>query len=146
MTMREIVHRGKRKDNGEWVYGSLVIANDPINAGKCFILQSTSDFSCGGDQGERIRIGCFAEVDPETTGEYTGLIDKNRKRVFEGDVLVINEAWHYPVCVKFTEFSWECHSPTHKLYRHRLEANQEKYEVIGNIYDNPELLGGAGAE
>lgn len=138
--MRDILFRGQRFDNGEWVYGSLLVAT---NNGQTAYMIYGGDFYIIGDQ---VKSGSHALVVPETVGQYTGLTDKNGRKIFEGDTLVINEAWHYPVCVKFTEFSWECHSPTHKLYRHRLEVNPEKYEVIGNIYDNPELLGGAGGE
>ena len=83
-------------------------------------------------------------VDPETVGECTGLRDKNGKLIFEGDILSINGASDDElVYVKYLISSFECVSPIWKYYRHRLEDNPEKYEIIGNIHDNPELLGGA---
>ena len=131
--MREILFRGKRKDNGEWVEGCLHFQwGETTNDGR-----ATKDAYILGMRGE------VAEVDPETVGQYTGLTDKNGKWIFEGDILVIRNCREHPVLVKFIEFSWQCVIPNVNAYihyRHRLENNYTKYEVIGNIHDNPELL------
>lgn len=73
--MREILFRGKRKDNGKWVEGAFL----HLNVGRDFICDGT------------VWIGTLQpvkyEVDPETVGQYTGIIDKVGNRVFEGDLV-----------------------------------------------------------
>ena len=78
--MREILFRGKRVDNGEWVYGSLYIWKEA----------KTSPY-------KKFRIGSFVEsrmrhyeVDPSTVGQFTGLTDKNGKKIFENGYMIID--------------------------------------------------------
>lgn len=91
--MREILFKAKKLSDSKWAEGSLVCANDLINTGKMYILPGISDFSYG-DNGNRIRIGCFVEVDPSTVCQYTNIDTREEcgthfesHKIFTGDVL-----------------------------------------------------------
>ena len=135
--MREILFRGKRPDNGEWAFGDL----SQHKTGKVFI-------KCGS------AISSY-EVIPETVGQYTGLTDKNGKKIFEGDILSIAKimdgfgTYYFPpiaypgnVVVKWGMCAWMWET----LGEYRFFINfpdawcHFECEVIGNIHDNPELL------
>ena len=137
--MREILFRGKRIDNGERVEGDLLRSR-----GKCYIHMNLDPFDYLGELSGFIKM---YEVDPETVCEFTGLTDKNGKKIFEGDIIAIDEdSIYYHTAsgpVRTYKGMWvsfylpdahgrDCYD---ELYR----INAER-EVIGNIHDNPELL------
>lgn len=135
--MREILFRGKRIDNGEWVEGI------PINTHiGTFIVFEENPHYC--DQYGYMEIDGLVKVDPATVGQYTGLTDKNGKRIFEGDVIkglflfgleVLSVVdfeggsfglkWNRGDIAEFSPFTSICNV---------------SFEVIGNIHDNPELI------
>ncbi len=128
--MREILFRGKRHDNGIWIYGSLF---KRINTQYIFPLPiSTSN----------------AEVIPETVGQFTGLTDQNGKKIFEGDIIraKIEDGNHsgftWPdMPVDFQQGSF-CMTDRKGYVFCVLGAFAPSVtlEVIGNIHDNQELL------
>lgn len=130
--MREILFRGKRVDNGEWIEGFFAKSGD-----KTFILID-NDIAFG--------YVTMKEVLSETIGQYTGLTDKNGKKIFEGDIV---ELTYYTLPEErkvMAEVAYEEESAAFVLYSFGTEnkgicgeiCNTNK--VIGNIYDNPEML------
>lgn len=118
--MREILFRGKREDNNEWIVGNLVIWSD----------KSTSIDNCGDAP--------FYAVDPATVGQYTGLTDVYGEKIFEGDIVVNS----FP-----TALSTRPHVVRYRdgvfIYVSdwiNSEFGPRPVRIIGNIYDNPELL------
>lgn len=156
LTMREILFRGKRKDNGEWVEGSLI----SFTGSQFTAIFSSPSFSC--------------TVDPSTVGQYTGLTDKNGTKIFEGDIVQYNtlEDFDCQSVVRFGKYEQDgssgeyakrncigffvevenftcpdwCENEPERFPEYLAQQNileiASKCEVIGNIYDNPELLEG----
>ena len=124
--MREILFRGKRTDNGDWHEGEDIMRN--TIRGKVCLAKIGED---------------WISVDPETVGQYTGLKDKNGKKIFEGDIIGTDIARPYLI-VEFRDgcFMFNCNDGGKDYYDIMLpileEAQTEyKYgEVIGNIHDN----------
>lgn len=134
---REILFRGKRVDNGEWVYGHL------IKGATRYVIQ------------ESIAQYPQYEVIPETVSQYTGLTDKNGKKIFEGDILTSDEypfkddgednyigiVYFYDNVPGF-EYELRCINPKKRGISNGINNNfepddnlQVELEVIGNIFD-----------
>lgn len=142
--MREILFRGKRKDNGEWVYGSLmqITCKDENNAIPFRMIFEDKFSFVGGDA----KALSHAVVDPKSVGQSTTLKDKNGRRIFEGDIVHCIARLDEADCVVIFEDGEFRLVPTKRYATyvtgcgfHALR-NFEK-EVIGNIHDNPELMG-----
>jgi len=133
--MREILFRGKRIDNGEWVYGYLSYLTEQ----KAVIIVWSND----GYNFEEF------EVIPETVGQYLELTDINNNKIFEKDILkaeVNNEDRKYDIVyVWYMAPSWKLKS-IHDVGSYDLSdfgygEKIDDLEIIGNYIDNPELLG-----
>jgi uncharacterized phage protein (TIGR01671 family) len=125
---REILFRGKRVRDGEWVYGYYANCRLPrgrlYNTGHYIIKYPDS----------------YYEIYTSTLGQYTGLKDRNGKRIFEGDVLFDP----HPSIKKHYTVIWEggtfYRRTSNGHYLSFTVLNSIDFEVIGNIHDNPELL------
>lgn len=132
--MREIIFRGKRADNGEWVYGSLITERNMFDGN--LMTMHIQDIEEPYDDNL---------IDDETVGQFTGMTDKNGNKIFEGDIISTSSKligaveWNdtfakYIVCYNQISGNWfdfegeDCFSVALDCV------------IIGNIHDNPELL------
>lgn len=133
--MREILFRGKDSITKSWVYGALVQQQDDPLKEKAFII-SYSNYQFG-DFSEAV----MHEVDPETVGQYTGFVDKKGKKIFEGDIVSIYNSKAFLFAVEWNnQYVLKC--TTNGVSDNILNVieSPEDVEVVGNIYDNPELI------
>ena len=138
--MREILFRGKEKYTKSWAVGSLVNTYDHYTrAQHCFIVDDDYE-----DHEE-------TEVLPETVGQYTGLTDKNGKKIFEGDIVEghCHSQWSHRLQRCVVEYDRDTFIARHyveqggvmRYYSYKVLFSKDVV-VIGNIHDNPELLKG----
>lgn len=137
--MRTIKFRGKRIDNGEWVYGDLVIENGFKNQPQKYLIRTYTQ-----------RGLVYCEVNSDTIGQFTGLYDKNRKEIYEGDI--IQGEYNHKHLIRYAEDE-ACFTAT--LVEYVGNGFAERWNtgdvtqkwidefskvVIGDIHDNKELL------
>ena len=141
--MREIKFRGKRLNNGEWLYGSLLVSHfKDDKKERYFITQFSGNYTFE------------HEVNPATVGQFTGLKDNNGRDIWEGDIFkeygsgIVRSVFRVPGGLAFED------NPVSFGYDHRAQVYpyssiaemqsvswlSQCCEVIGNIHDNPELL------
>ena len=130
--MREILFRAKRMDTGEWI--------------ECLPSYNV----CDGDitEIETLDSG-FITVDPETLCQYTGALDRNGQKIFEGDIVLRNMSkrmykkgvavW---INIGVCGFWLKCQEGSYAIGNDEWEGKSIADKVIGNIYDNPERLEG----
>lgn len=125
--MREILFRGIDEGTQEWVYGYYCERPSPFHIGKEYSIFDDKTIS-------------RYTIRPETVGQYTGLTDKNGRKIFEGDIV---HCWGGEYAFGF----WE-HNNTFAFtdisdYMQMGELSESEFvEIIGNIHDNPDLLKG----
>ena len=138
--------RGRNIETGEWVYGHLFYFDD----GRHFISPTGTDVVGGyGGAPAKYRLEnlvCF-EIKPETVGQSTGLKDKNGAEIFEGDVLL-----HTSSSVNYSDTYWHSYVQVYRIdsgayrikgkhiYDTELMSARNRLEVVGNIYQNQNLL------
>lgn len=137
--MREILFKAKRIEDDEWIEGCYAECN-----GKTFI---GIDISISIDEFE---VFCtpiirWIEVDLETLCQFTGLCDKNGKKIWENDILMAHLDESYPEdatyeAVEWGVAGWVAHEANSIDRQYIDEFDLEHYEVVGNIFDNKELL------
>ena len=148
---REILFRGKRVDNGEWVEGYYSPVNIPIT----------------GNMGHFINVGGYraVEIDPETVSQFTGLTDKNGRKIFEGDIIRWHDNTELSVGGQIAEVCFgkyrDADSAFDDVYAIGfylrtsggecvticwLDEYKNDFDIIGNIHDTPELLEVSGDE
>ena len=136
--MREILFRGKRLDNGKWVEGSLI--GEDVIVGK--IVEFEEDY---------FTTEFWYKVDPETVGQYTGIDDREGDKIFEGDVFEFskhnvrfvvkyNEKRHQFCIAHPDELGLKYFNPWQCPDESWIEEFMKDAVLIGNIYDNKELL------
>lgn len=120
--MREILFRGKRTDNGDWHEGEDVMRN--TIRGKVCLAKIGDD---------------WISVDPKTVGQYTGLKDKNGKKIFEGDI-VCHDFGEKQIGKQYAIVKWSEKYASFQLnpIDDWMFCNLSDVKVVGNIYDNPE--------
>ena len=142
--MREFRAKTTKKENREhafnniWVEGDLVVSRD-----KYYIHPRANAFQVNNELSKLIVLH---EVIPETVGQYTGLTDKNGKKIFEGDIVEFTDKYIGSkgiAKIVFEAFKWKysgCYYGGNPIVWLCIENTSVEYEVIGNIHDNSELL------
>lgn len=118
--MREILFRGKHKADGKWCEGNLHVDKQ----GVAIITPDDTP------------LGCYGQVDPETVGQFTGLTDKHGKKIFEHDILQLDDG--EVGCVVYRDFGFALSSGDCSL----CVSSQNERVIVGNFFDNPELWKG----
>ena len=136
MEIRRIVFRGKRIDTGEWLYGDLVHSKDKT---RCGIL--VNDAETYDELVNDAETYDECEVDPDTVGQYTGMKDKDGKEIYEGDIIggsngsINGYEWPFKFLIKWNDERCGFNTPAWGYM-----DSTHYYNVIGNRWDNPELL------
>lgn len=145
--MKEYLYRGKRKDNGEWIYGRLLYDDVIVPLNQEFEIKGNTIYGCD--------LKAYIVI-PKTVGQYIQLRDKNNHKIFEGDIVKQYITYHatnedqFKTRIGYIAFlQQECGfslilSNSDVRIGHRNTGSDYavdiNMEIIGNIYENPELM------
>lgn len=139
--MREILFRGKVIGRNQWVYGHYFVSpltdensGEPPQSGWCFL----SGIGCKPHH-IIVQNSVAFSVDPDTVGQYTGLNDKNGTRIFEGDIVECYDYGGVKLCVSVVEYYGGGFAPF-AFPNWEEDKTPEKSKIIGNIFDNPDII------
>ena len=154
--MREIKFRGKVENTKEWVYGFLVIRKEPLFDNVFDKIQYNIDgeiiyvynYYIYNEDDDRELRNNFIKVIPESVGQFTGRKDKNKKEIYEEDIVRIKNLWFGKKdCIEENkdkeffyynipnEMCWDG-----DIFGWNFPGKEDEIEVTGNKFDNPELL------
>lgn len=151
--MRELLFRGKQVTDGEWVIGGIYINTDgkPHIVGKARYRPDTRDWDTAEyyENNPHCITACI-EVIPETVGQFTGMVDKNGQKIFEGDIIARENYYNaiHRALIGYDHASFVYFNTSKAFYKDIPFViddcedciNEDNYEIVGNIHDNPELL------
>ena len=130
--MREILFRGKMVDDGTWTEGFLFSTKDHTYI--AYQNQFDDDLFLSPKE-------IFIEVDPKTVCQYTGLTDKNGRKIFEGDIVKSDLDKIGKIAFNESHMALMILESRENRYYYVEECDGNHIEIIGNIFDNPELIG-----
>jgi hypothetical protein len=170
---REILFRGQRVDTKEWVYGHLSDEDHILENGFTCEIQApeyhTEGMGCGiedrniTDRYDAMHYGFqealemyaqelpdFFKVIPQTVGQFTGVLDRNKNKIFEGDIIKISNDYDTSESKHEVKYFADDNYPAFDIHpgidvdsnclSHLTMSDDEGIEIIGNIHDNPERL------
>lgn len=132
--MREILFRGKRTDNGEWIEGYLLEKTifSIFDTHLSFVIYKKPT---------NIYYEEYRGIDPSTVGQYTGLTDKNGTKIFEGDIVQNTANGNFGIVRWYDEHvAFVIHGINDNKTYWLFDNDFSKVRIVGNIFDTPELL------
>lgn len=143
--MRENLFRAKRIDNKKWTEGNLVKSSDADQGFGAIIIPTEKSNMFLRKKENDLGFEVWHPVIPETVCQYTGLTDKNGRKIFEGDILSAHLDDQYPEDITYVQITWDGFSWCTRESTEddvMTEHDCNVFEVCGNVFDNPELIGG----
>ncbi|HJA91933.1 MAG TPA: hypothetical protein H9717_02240 [Candidatus Eisenbergiella merdipullorum] len=138
--MREILFKAKRIDNGKWVEGNIIYSADAAEGYEAIIIPIEKSNMYADEHDKNIGFEKWYKVNHETLCQYTGLEDKNGNRIWENDI--VSGKFNYEKIIGSVNYGSNAQYYIERkgLYGIYLDNSEDWLDVVGNIFDNPELL------